>query len=160
MTAASSSSGFSPGTITVESLVLGEGTQLIMEVGLNPDGTINAAASDSIVATDGALDLSAGTVTFELSSVDLGTTLDEILGTAEVLSVEALFESNQEVVLASYNVTDPTGTLTDEDLNQRVEVLSFEKSDCKKGGWEELSRTDETDFNNQGDCIQYVNTGW
>ncbi len=31
--------------------------------------------------------------------------------------------------------------------------------DCKNGGWESLSRGDGTGFKNQGDCIQYVNTG-
>jgi hypothetical protein len=30
---------------------------------------------------------------------------------------------------------------------------------CKKGGWESLSRADGSPFKNQGDCIQYVNTG-
>jgi hypothetical protein len=30
---------------------------------------------------------------------------------------------------------------------------------CKKGGWANLTRADDTSFKNQGDCIQYVNTG-
>jgi hypothetical protein len=33
------------------------------------------------------------------------------------------------------------------------------KDDCKKGGWEDLFRADGSTFKNQGDCIQYVNTG-
>ena len=33
------------------------------------------------------------------------------------------------------------------------------KDDCKKGGWEDLERADGTSFKNQGDCIQYMNTG-
>ena len=33
------------------------------------------------------------------------------------------------------------------------------KNDCKKGGWENLERADGSSFKNQGDCIQYVNTG-
>lgn len=35
------------------------------------------------------------------------------------------------------------------------------KDDCKEGGWRNLSRTrtEATPFKNQGDCIQYVNTG-
>jgi hypothetical protein len=32
-------------------------------------------------------------------------------------------------------------------------------NDCKKGGWESLSRADGSSFKNQGDCIQYFNTG-
>ena len=30
---------------------------------------------------------------------------------------------------------------------------------CKSGGWENLTRADGSTFKNQGDCIQYVNTG-
>ena len=33
------------------------------------------------------------------------------------------------------------------------------KAECKNGGWANLTRTDGTTFKNQGDCIQYVNTG-
>jgi hypothetical protein len=33
------------------------------------------------------------------------------------------------------------------------------KDDCKKGGWADLTRADGSSFKNQGDCIQYVNTG-
>jgi hypothetical protein len=33
------------------------------------------------------------------------------------------------------------------------------KDDCKGSGWQSLSRTDGSSFKNQGDCIQYVNTG-
>lgn len=33
------------------------------------------------------------------------------------------------------------------------------KDECKKGGWQCLSRADGSPFKNQGDCIQYVNTG-
>jgi hypothetical protein len=30
---------------------------------------------------------------------------------------------------------------------------------CKNGGWQSLARANATTFKNQGDCIQYVNTG-
>lgn len=33
------------------------------------------------------------------------------------------------------------------------------KDECKKGGWAEMSREDGSTFKNQGDCIQYFNTG-
>lgn len=33
------------------------------------------------------------------------------------------------------------------------------KDDCMNGGWENVFRADGTPFRNQGDCIQYVNTG-
>ena len=32
-------------------------------------------------------------------------------------------------------------------------------SACKNDGWQHLTRADGSTFNNQGDCIQYVNTG-
>ena len=33
------------------------------------------------------------------------------------------------------------------------------KDSCKKGGWQSVVRADGSSFKNQGDCIQYVNTG-
>lgn len=33
------------------------------------------------------------------------------------------------------------------------------KDQCKDGGWQSLVRSNGTSFKNQGDCIQYVNTG-
>jgi len=33
------------------------------------------------------------------------------------------------------------------------------KDSCKNGGWKNVKRADGTTFKNQGDCIQYVNTG-
>ena len=33
------------------------------------------------------------------------------------------------------------------------------KDECKKGGWATMSRADGSSFKNQGDCIQWVNTG-
>jgi len=33
------------------------------------------------------------------------------------------------------------------------------KDECKKNGWQGLTRADGTPFKNHGDCIQYVNTG-
>jgi hypothetical protein len=37
--------------------------------------------------------------------------------------------------------------------------VATSRDDCKQGGWQELAREDGTAFTNQGDCIQYVNTG-
>lgn len=33
------------------------------------------------------------------------------------------------------------------------------KDDCKDGGWQTFTRADGTPFKNQGDCVQYTNTG-
>jgi hypothetical protein len=32
-------------------------------------------------------------------------------------------------------------------------------SACKNDGWQSLTRSDGSTFKNQGDCVQYVNTG-
>jgi hypothetical protein len=37
--------------------------------------------------------------------------------------------------------------------------LAEDKNRCKASGWKGLFRADGTTFKNQGDCIQYVNTG-
>jgi hypothetical protein len=37
--------------------------------------------------------------------------------------------------------------------------VATSKDECKKGGWADLTRADDSSFKNQGDCIQYVNTG-
>lgn len=37
--------------------------------------------------------------------------------------------------------------------------LAVNKDQCKNGGWQTLFRANGTSFKNQGDCIQYVNTG-
>jgi uncharacterized membrane protein len=38
-------------------------------------------------------------------------------------------------------------------------IASSNKDDCKGDGWRSLSRANGTFFKNQGDCVQYVNTG-
>ncbi|HEX7480788.1 MAG TPA: hypothetical protein VF331_23505 [Polyangiales bacterium] len=37
--------------------------------------------------------------------------------------------------------------------------VASEKSTCKADGWQDRFRADGTSFKNQGDCIQYANTG-
>lgn len=37
--------------------------------------------------------------------------------------------------------------------------VATSKDACKNGGWKTLRRADGSTFKNQGDCIQYVNTG-
>jgi hypothetical protein len=47
-------------------------------------------------------------------------------------------------------------TITNVQLGQNVKTA---KDKCKNGGWEDMTRADDSSFKNQGDCIQYVNTG-
>ena len=41
----------------------------------------------------------------------------------------------------------------------RSGAVAQAKDQCKKNGWEAVFRSDGSAFKNQGDCIQYVNTG-
>src|SRR5262249_31492185 len=52
---------------------------------------------------------------------------------------------------------DNSGSLTVKIF--QVLAVPSNKDDCKQGGWQGLTRTDGSHFKNQGDCIQYVNTG-
>jgi hypothetical protein len=59
-------------------------------------------------------------------------------------------------------VADQPGlwTITNVQLGQgEAAGVVTKKDECKKGGWADLTREDGTSFKNQGDCIQYVNTG-
>ncbi len=49
-------------------------------------------------------------------------------------------------------------TVSDVHLGEQ-QAARGNKDDCKKGGWKGLERADGSSFKNQGDCIQYMNTG-
>jgi len=49
----------------------------------------------------------------------------------------------------------PAGTT----VNSSGCPLAVNKDQCKNGGWQGLFRANGTPFKNQGDCIQYANTG-
>ncbi|MBP7475270.1 MAG: hypothetical protein KA810_08440 [Pyrinomonadaceae bacterium] len=53
--------------------------------------------------------------------------------------------------------TNWTGYSTAAKINAFTEATSANA--CKNGGWRGLARANGTPFRNQGDCIQYVNTG-
>jgi hypothetical protein len=57
-------------------------------------------------------------------------------------------------------IADDAGLWTVDNVHLGPAVpVSTKKDECKKGGWEDMTRADGTTFKNQGDCIQYVNTG-
>jgi hypothetical protein len=70
---------------------------------------------------------------------------------------------NNEIVI-DFNSVNLTGTGI-EAISDQPEPFNLSrpyltrKDDCKKGGWETLTRDDGSPFKNQGDCIQYMNTG-
>lgn len=57
-------------------------------------------------------------------------------------------------------IADDAGiwTVSNVRLGETVKLASA-KDECKKGGWADMTRADGSSFKNQGDCIQYVNTG-
>jgi len=73
------------------------------------------------------------------------------------------------VVDSSWSVPATGGdgevTILVDNINVDSHLTTFEpnvpssKDDCKNGGWMSLERADSTTFKNQGDCIQYFNTG-
>jgi len=51
------------------------------------------------------------------------------------------------------------GTISNVNLGATDVKTATAKDECKKGGWADITRADGSSFKNQGDCIQYVNTG-
>ena len=54
--------------------------------------------------------------------------------------------------------TSGDGYLVD-NVSLATGIAPITKDDCKQGGWKNVTRGDLSTFKNQGDCIQYVNTG-
>lgn len=77
-------------------------------------------------------------------------------GSYEVLSISAVVDSCWAVPSGVQTVRVDNVTINDD-------VTNFDQpqsaNDCKKGGWQFLTRADGSPFKNQGDCIQYFNTG-
>ena len=92
--------------------------------------------------------------------IELDTDAEEYVYYINGVQVEtAVGGSNfiREAFLNSYNYgldTFPNFSNDNYTANWHIGVLNPEtKNDCKKGGWEEYG------FNNQGQCIRFVNTG-
>lgn len=58
-------------------------------------------------------------------------------------------------------IADDAGlwTVDNVHLGETTATVATDKSKCKNGGWHDMTRADGSSFKNQGDCIQYVNTG-
>ena len=61
-------------------------------------------------------------------------------------------DGEQTILVDNVRINNDTIT-----FNEAVEPSDKDK--CKNGGWADLVREDGSSFKNQGDCIQYVNTG-
>jgi hypothetical protein len=80
------------------------------------------------------------------AAADQSRTVDSLLfrvGGADGFNHPANFEKGFLIDGLSYLSSRPPGS-----ANQ-----------CKNGGWQSLTRADGSTFKNQGDCMQYVNTG-
>lgn len=75
------------------------------------------------------------------------------------------------VILGGYGVNQGSGNggliaatdalrISYNDVCLRYDFEPFRATpECKKGGWQTMSRADGSPFKNQGDCVSYVNTG-
>jgi len=81
-----------------------------------------------------------------------------LVGTKKVIRISLVADS-------SWNSSLDPSTFDVDNVDINGELYTFEppvpadKDACKESGWEALTRADFTPFKNQGDCIQYVNTG-
>jgi hypothetical protein len=58
-----------------------------------------------------------------------------------------------------YNVETDGVTFNGTTYDFEIANEPTSKDQCKDGGWQSLTRADGSAFKNQGDCIQYANTG-
>jgi hypothetical protein len=59
--------------------------------------------------------------------------------------------------LQAYGCPWASGPIYVDDIS--ITTAPAAKDECKLDGWMSLTRSDGSEFRNQGDCIQYVNTG-
>lgn len=59
----------------------------------------------------------------------------------------------------SYNVEADLVSFNGTVYNFEPYLVATDKEQCKNGGWQMFKRADGSPFRNQGDCVQYVNTG-
>ena len=56
-------------------------------------------------------------------------------------------------------IADDPGSWTVFNVHLGEAAATNDKNSCKSGGWNGLERENGSSFKNQGDCIQYMNTG-
>ena len=64
-----------------------------------------------------------------------------------------------QVGATPFVIADEPGLWTVSNVHLGEAAATSDKNNCKNGGWKDLERADGSTFKNQGDCIQYVNTG-
>jgi hypothetical protein len=89
------------------------------------------------------------------------------LGSAKVMGIQLVVDSGWVPTAGAGCLTGCDGeqTILADNVAINVDLYTFEpntpatKDDCKNGDWQARQRDDFSAFKNQGDCIQYVNTG-
>ncbi len=67
--------------------------------------------------------------------------------------------STWEIGAIPFVIADDVGFWTVSNVHLGEAAATSDKNGCKKSGWQGLQREDGSSFKNQGDCIQYLNTG-
>ncbi len=114
----------------------------VLEINSHPAGAAIYVDGQFVNYTPSSFSTSVGShsVRLELSGYTLfDTTVN--LHANETYTINATLQTNSYRSYSNYEV--PTN-----------------KKDCKKGGWQNLRRHDGTAFNNQGQCISYVNNSY
>jgi hypothetical protein len=109
-----------------------------------PADTPTATASETLTATDTATPTDTPTSTSTSAPSDTPT------------STSTSVPSDTPT---STSTAGPIDTATFTPTAGPTSAVPTNKDQCKKGGWMTLTRADGSRFKNQGDCIQYVNTG-
>jgi sugar lactone lactonase YvrE len=120
-------------------------------------------------------ELTGGNLAFQITTTATYTTPPPIIIAFQVPSVDAATFSQLRVLhneggtLVDRTASNPAPNPTTKTIYASVSSLSpfviaklripTDKNQCKNGGWQTFVRANGTRFKNQGDCIQYVNTG-
>jgi hypothetical protein len=113
---------------------------------------------------NGTLSFSDTTCTVSYTGPDVGDVAESWVNWAAFAAGHPTWTISENTVDdVPFVVVDQPGlwTVSNVQLGQAAddEDVATKKDDCKKGGWADLTRADGSSFKNQGDCIQYVNTG-
>ena len=137
----------------------GGSPRLSIPIDTNNDGTTdNYAFVDTLGCNNGSADNGTLSLSDTTCTVAYG-------GGGSWVSWAAFAAANPTWKISSsvpFVIVDQPGRwiVTDVQLGQgEAAGVATKKDECKKGGWADLTRADGSSFKNQGDCIQYVNTG-
>ncbi len=79
-------------------------------------------------------------------------------GTLSVTDISIVLESGYAFAGGNQTINFDN-TAVNSDLYTYERPVATNQNQCKNSGWQGVTRSNGTTFKNQGDCIQYVNTG-